>query len=173
MSAYLTDSPEILERAAQPYVAVRRAVTMETIDRIADQVPVVLGRLAERGVAPSGPPFLRYLLIDMERELVVEAGVPVAEAAVAETAVADDELDAGVLPGGRYVVASVLGHPDELVAVTGELLAWAQDRGLEWDVESGPQGERWGCRLESFLTDPREQPDLRLWRTELAFRLRG
>lgn len=168
MSSYLTESPEILERPAAPYVAVRRAVTMETIHMIADQVPAVLSRLAARGVTPAGPPFLRYLLIDMDRELVVEAGVPVAEAAAV-----DDGLETGVLPGGRYVVASVLGHPDELVAVTGEFLAWAESRGLEWDVETGPSGERWGCRLESFLTDPREQPDLRLWRTELAFRLRG
>jgi effector-binding domain-containing protein len=167
MSIHLTESPEIVQRPEQPYVAVRRAVTMTTIGEIADQIPVLIRRLAERGVEPAGPPFLRYLLIDMERELVIEAGVPVGQ----EVAV-DGEVTASVLPAGRYVVTSVLGHPDELVAVTGELLSWARERGLEWDAEPTPKGERWGCRLESFLTDPREQPDMRLWRTELAFRLR-
>lgn len=168
MTTSLPDTPQILDRPAQPYAAVRRAVTMATIGEVADQVPVVLARLAEQGLDPAGPPFLRYLTIDMDSDLVVEAGVPVARA------VQDDgELLAGVLPAGRYVVTSVLGHPEGLVGVTGALLAWARDQGLEWDVETTPRGERWGCRLESFLTDPREQPDLRLWRTELAFRLRA
>jgi hypothetical protein len=35
----------------------------------------------------------------------------------------------------------------------------------------GESGERWGCRLESYLTDPRQEPDMSKWVTQLAFRL--
>ena len=32
-------------------------------------------------------------------------------------------------------------------------------------------GDRWGARLEFYLTDPREEPDMSKWQTQLAFRL--
>ncbi len=32
-------------------------------------------------------------------------------------------------------------------------------------------GERWGSRLEIYLTDPNEEPDMSKWQTQLAFRL--
>jgi hypothetical protein len=35
----------------------------------------------------------------------------------------------------------------------------------------GEGGERWGCRLENYLTDPRQEPDMSKWVTQLAFRL--
>jgi hypothetical protein len=42
-----------------------------------------------------------------------------------------------------------------------------------WDSEPSPDGERWGCRLESYLTDPRTEPDMHRWTVELAVRLAG
>jgi hypothetical protein len=32
-------------------------------------------------------------------------------------------------------------------------------------------GEHWGCRVEFYLTNPTEEPDLSKWETQLAFRL--
>lgn len=167
MSSHLTEPPEIVHRPAQPYVGVQETVTMQTIGRIADRIPEVIGRIAERGVEPTGAAFLRYLVIDMERELRIEAGVPVEE----HPPTGADEV-AGVLPAGRYVVTTVHGHPDVLEEATGELIRWAQERDLVWDAEPGPEGERWGCRLEIYLSDPAEEPDPDRWRTQLAFRLR-
>jgi hypothetical protein len=46
------------------------------------------------------------------------------------------------------------------------LLQWAAERDLEWDAD----GNRWGCRLEEYLSDPAE--DMEQWQTRLAFRLR-
>jgi hypothetical protein len=40
-----------------------------------------------------------------------------------------------------------------------------------WDVSQTDAGQKWGCRLESYLTDPAERPDASQWQTELAFRL--
>jgi hypothetical protein len=76
-------SMDIVDRPDQPYVAVRRTITMQTFPEIADRLPGLFGWLAERGIAPAGPPFFRYLVIDMERELDVEAGVPVAHPSTA------------------------------------------------------------------------------------------
>lgn len=157
---------EIVDRPAQPYVAVRRTVTMQTFPEIADRLPGLFGWLAERGVAPAGPPFFRYLVIDMERELDVEAGVP-----VAAPVDGDGEVLAGELPAGRYATTTHIGHPDELIAVTGAFQAEAAAQDLTFDVSETERGTRWGCRLELLLTNPAEQPDLSKWETKLAFRL--
>jgi hypothetical protein len=63
------------------------------------------------------------------------------------------------------------GAPEILIAATSALLDWAQASGLEWDVSDSDLGQKWGCRLESYLTDPAQQPDTSKWQTELAFRL--
>lgn len=160
----MTIDVQIVDRAEQPYVGVTRTVTMQTFADVADRIPEMIGRLAERGVAPAGAPFLRYLEIDMEHALLVEAGVPVAEP------VTDDAMDAHLLPAGRYATVVHHGHPDRLVAVTGELLDWAGGHGHAWDAS--PDGRRWGARLESFHTNPMEVSGPDEWVTELAIRLR-
>jgi effector-binding domain-containing protein len=159
-------APEITQRAAQPYAGISAWVTMATIDSVADRIPEIFSWLGARGIAPAGPPFLRYHLIDMERQLQVEAGVPVA------SAVEDDgAIRAGTLPAGRFAIMTHTGAPDTMVAATAELHDWAKARGLAWDMSRTDAGEHWGCRLEFFLTNPAEQPDASKWQTQLAFRL--
>jgi effector-binding domain-containing protein len=166
MTTAKSTQPTVVERAEQPYVAVRRRVTIDTIPEIADRIPEVFGWLAERGIAPAGSPFFRYNVIDMDRELEMEAGVPVAAALDG-----DGEVFAAVLPAGRYAAVSHVGHPEELEQVTADLLDWAREQGLAWDMSHTAGGERWGCRLEVYHTDPAEQPDLYKWTEELLFRL--
>jgi effector-binding domain-containing protein len=159
---------QVVQRDAQAYVAIREAVTMETISEIADRIPEVFGWLGARGVEPTGAPFLKYNVIDMGRRLEIEAGVPVA----AEVAGEGDVL-AGVLPAGRYATVRHVGPFDQLVDVTAALLDWAAKQGLEWDVVDTDEGQRWGCRLEIYETDPRAEPDMSKWETVLAFKLAG
>ena len=162
----MTMNVAIEERPAQPYLAIRRTITMQTFPEVADRLPEVFGWLAARGIGPAGPPFFRYLVIDMEHELDVEAGVPVATPVDGE-----GEVFAGVLPAGRYAVTTHVGHPDELIAVTGAFLERAAADGLRWDATETDRGTRWGCRLELLHTDPAEEPDMNKWETQLAFRL--
>lgn len=157
---------EIITRAEQPYVAIRQQVTMAGLGALGARLGEVAGWLGARGLAPAGPPFFRFNVIDMMRELEVEAGFPVA--AVAE---GDGKIVAGVLPAGRYATVTHTGHPDELLDVTRELLEWAAGQGLKWDMTKTERGERWGCRLENYLTNPEEEPDMSKWVTQLAFRL--
>jgi effector-binding domain-containing protein len=159
-------SPEITQRAAQPYVGISGWVTMATIGSVAHRIPEIFGWLGGRGVAPTGPPFFRYHVVDMERELQVEVGIPVA-AAIED----DGEIRAGTLPAGRFAVMTHTGAPNTLAAPTAQLLEWGQAQGVEWDRSQTDAGEHWGCRLEFYLTDPADEPDLSQWQTQLAFRL--
>jgi effector-binding domain-containing protein len=167
MSTRLPCQPEIVHRGQRPYVAIGGTVDMASISAIADRFPEVFAWLSARGLQPAGAPFLRYHLIDMAGDLRIEAGVPIA-AAVAE---GDDQVHVGTLPEGRYATVVHLGHPAGLADATAGLLSWAAARGLTWDMCSGKEGERWGCRLESYLTDPAVEPDLDKWETELSIRL--
>lgn len=161
-------SHRVVEEGEQPYLAVTGDVTMDTIPQIADRFDEVFGWLAEQGRSPAGPPFFRYRVIDMERRLVMEAGVP--------TAVPLDgggEVQPGLLPAGRYVTTTHVGHPAELVQVTADLLEWTQQQALAFDMRPSVEGEVWGCRLEWMETDPAVEPDMHRWQTRLAFRLAG
>jgi effector-binding domain-containing protein len=161
-------TPRVTDRPEQPYVAIRGLVTMHTFPEIADRLPEVFAWLGARGLEPAGAPFFKYNVIDMERELEVEAGVPV-DAPVA----GDGDVLAGILPAGRYATVTHTGHPAELVDATAALLAWADREGLAWDVVDSDRGQRWGCRLEVLNTDPSVEPDMHKWETDLVFRLAG
>jgi effector-binding domain-containing protein len=163
----MSEEPTIVDRPAAPYAAIRVVVTMDQLGAV---VPPLNGEvfrwLGGRGLTPVGPPFWKYNVIDMQRGLEIEAG-----ATVAEPVSGDERVLGGVLPAGRYVTMRHVGHPSTLMAATASLLAWAAARNLVWDKEATPQGERWGARLEIYLTDPQEEPDMDKWVTELAFRL--
>jgi len=93
----LIEEPHIIERPAQPYVAIKAQVTMQTIGTVLPELhPRVFAWLGERGIPPAGPPFWKYNVIDMDRGLEVEVGVPVA--AVVD---GDGQVLAGVLARGR------------------------------------------------------------------------
>ena len=48
----------------------------------------------------------------------------------------------------------------------GALRDWAHEQGLRHDRTAGPDGERFGCRYEAYLTDPRTEPRKTRWQTE-------
>jgi effector-binding domain-containing protein len=161
------NTPVITERPAQPYVAIRGQVTMQTMDAILPSLgPRVFAWLRERDIPPAGPPFWKYNVIDMDRLLEVEVGVP-----VAAPVEGDDKVLAGVLPAGRYATLRHTGHPDELIGVVASLREWASQQGLAWDMTHAPDGERWAARLEIYETNPADEPDMAKWTTQLAFRL--
>jgi effector-binding domain-containing protein len=168
----LRRDPVVADRPPVPYVGSRRTVTMTTMGLVADRIGALVELVLAHGHVPAGPVFLRYEVIDMAAELVVEAGVPVGEGVAEDvTAHGGQDVHHGVLPAGRYATVVHRGHPDTLVGATADLLAWADAAGLRFDVRPSPAGDVWGCRLENYLTDPREEPRLDRWETELAFRL--
>jgi effector-binding domain-containing protein len=162
-------TPVVAERPTQPYVAIRAQVTMQTMDAILLPLqPQVLAWLRERDIPAAGALFWKYNVIDMDRLLEVEVGVPV-------TAPVDgaDRVLAGVLPAGRYATVQYTGHPDGLTDAIASLREWARQEGLTWDMTNTRDGERWAARLEIYETDPVVEPDMTRWTTQLAFRLSG
>jgi len=161
------ETPAVVERAAQPYAAIRRQVTMAQMDEVLPPLnDQVFDWLSAHGGQPAGPPFWRYRVIDMANLLDIEVGVT-----TTDPLEPDGEIVTGTLPAGRYVSVEHTGHPDSLMPATKELLDWAEEQGLVFDHSEQEDGDHWACRLELYLTDPAEQPDLNAWVTELAFKL--
>ena len=158
--------PKLEQRDERPYMAIRRQVTMEEIAPVlADQVlGQVFAWLESKGVAPAGAPFFRYLSIDMADagQLDVEVGIPTATAVPG-----DDSVYAGVLPAGRYAVLVNSGPYDDLVAAHGALLAWGEANGIVW--QTADDGKTPGIPLETYITNPAEEPDPQKWQTEIAY----
>jgi effector-binding domain-containing protein len=134
----------IEERPARPYEGIRETVPMDGLPAVIDRgFPELFGRLAERGAAPAGPPFIRYLSV--ADELEIDLGVPVS---------GGDR----VLPAGRWGVAMHVGHFSGLRAAHGALQEQLREQGLAWTEF-----------CEHYVTDPREEPDSSRWQTELSY----
>jgi hypothetical protein len=161
MSSY-----EVVQRDAVPYAAIAIAVPMERLASVGPLNGVVFDWLAQQHVVTAGPPFWKYNVIDMVGQLELEVGV-----ATATPAIGDDQVGVGELPAGRYLETTYHGHPDGLRQATADLLAHADAQGLTFEKADSPRGERWAARLEYYLTNPDEQPDMTQWDTTLSFKL--
>ncbi len=157
---------EVVHHAPRPVATVTRTVTMATMNEIVDEIAPLLDWLAAHGRTPSGPPFLRYLVIDMAADMVVQAGVPVAVPVGADQHVLPDEL-----PAGDYVTTVHVGPYDGLYGATGALLAYAGAHGLHLDHHPSDAGDVWVSRLEWYETSPVEEPDPARWVTRLEVKL--
>jgi effector-binding domain-containing protein len=97
----MRNEPKVQTIASQPYLAIRAQVKTEAEFRQAADsgFPELFGWLREHGVAPVGPPFIRYLALDEVGEpREVELAVPV-EGGVA----GNERIRPDALPSGDYV----------------------------------------------------------------------
>lgn len=159
-------APQIDERGDQPYVGIRTQVSMQELEpTIVQSIGELHAWLEKQGVKQSGPPLIRYYVIDMATKLDVEVGLPVA---VAPTG--DQRVSASVLPAGRYA-SLIYTDIDRGVEGNAALLDWGKAQGLMWDRWDDAKGDAFGARYESFLTNPADEPDRAKWETEVAIRL--
>lgn len=164
----MAEQPQIQHRDEQPYAAIRERVPMAGIGPAIDRdLPEVFGWLAARGLAPAGAPLIRFLVIDMERELEIDIAVP-----VTDPVPADARIRPGSMPAGEYVVLRHVGHFDGLIASNAELQDWAEQQGIAFDSRDTPAGSAWGGRAEHYLTDPSAEPDPAKWQTDIAYLIR-
>lgn len=159
-------TPKVDDRGEQPYMGIRTKIPMrafpETIPRLIGEVFAWLGK---QGVKPAGPPLMRYYVINMEGDMDVELGVPVASAAQG-----DGRVSAGALPAGRYASLVYTGVANG-VAGNKALLDWAAASGLALDRWDDPGGDAFRSRVEYFLDGPDDDPDPAKWKTEVAIKL--
>jgi len=160
--------PENFERETQPYIYVPFTVTMQQMQRPADEgFPQVFAYLERHSIKPVGNAFYNYRRINMAGTLDVEAGIAVERPGPEEGA-----IRVGELPGGRFVGATWHGHPDALGKVTGVLIGWSNLTRQPFDQRTEGQYDYFACRLEIYESDPAEVPNMDEWVTRLAFKLR-
>jgi effector-binding domain-containing protein len=164
-----TAEPQIQARAAQPYLAIACEITDGVPAAVDRAFPELYGWLAEKGVAPAGPPFIRTLELDRTGEpLVLEVAAP-----VANSAAADGRVHAGVLPAGRYVTFVHVGPyrsktaPD-LGAARAALVSWMAENEITHGGAT-ERGSALACYVEHFRVGPVEDPDFTKWETELTY----
>jgi effector-binding domain-containing protein len=140
-------------RREQP-TAVRRAMidVTEIGNWLGATYHAVVTFLATHDLVPSGPPFARYHPVGQGR-FRAEAGFPVAREI--ET---DDDVSASVLPGGLVATTLHVGPYDAMEPAYQALASWVGEHG----------GETTGDAWEVYLSDPNDEPDPALWRTEVV-----
>lgn len=159
--------PEIVERDAVAYAAVRRDVQIPFGGEIGPALGTLFSRLEALGVAPDGPVFFKYNRVVMP-ELQVEFGVPL----TAEMA-ADAALVTSSLPAGRYAKIEYFGDYTNLIEVNAVLIGWVKHHGYAFDSEVRPDGEHFACRIEIYHNGPDDEPDPDKWHTTLLMKLKS
>jgi effector-binding domain-containing protein len=161
--------PQIQQRPTQPYLGIAGPITNGVPAFVDRAFPELFAWLADHGVTPAGPPFIRYRQLDSSGEpLEIEVGAP-----VDGTADGDERVRAGALPAGRYLTLMHVGPyrsetvPD-LAATRERLIGWAEQQGLVYSRETD-RGSTLPCCLERYLIGPLEEPDFTKWETEFAY----
>jgi effector-binding domain-containing protein len=163
----MMSTPTIVERQTQAYLAIVKRVAFRDIGGVAQEVlPELFAWLERHAIAPSGAPFFKYNLVDMDRELELEVGVP-----ISGKMPGDGRVVGGTLPGGRYAVLTNRGPYDRLVEANAALLKWIGEQGLKLAAEKTSSGDRFACRLEIYHSDPAREPDPDKWEAEVAILL--
>jgi hypothetical protein len=167
----MTHEPWLQQRAALPYVGIPCHVTQQGVAAAVDPAfPELFRWLGERRVEPVGPPFIRYLEVDVDDEpLELDVGAP-----VEDNVSGDGRVQAGVLPAGRYVTLLHVGpyrHATEtdLAAARLAMRDWARRHGVVLDSRTTDRGSAWGSYVERYLIGPVDEPDYAKWKTELMY----
>jgi effector-binding domain-containing protein len=158
--------PQIVERPATPYVALKKHVTLP----FDDEIPAILARLDayldQHGLEPLGPVFFKHNVVDMPR-LEMEFGVPVAHPVDAE-----GDFVSGMLPAGRHAEISYTGPYDDLIVINAVLIGWSRHTGLVFDSRHQADGEWFAHRSEILHNSPLEEPDPDRLRTTVTIKLK-
>ncbi|USX12181.1 GyrI-like domain-containing protein [Oxalobacteraceae bacterium OTU3CAMAD1] len=157
--------PQIINRTAQRYIAVRLRVSIPFDDDMGPAFDELFLAFSRAGVEPSGMEFIKFNLIDMPR-LEIEVGMTT-NAAIPLTG----QLVEGELPAGRYVSLTYTGSYADLMDVTAMLIGWAKEKELKWDSHQTLDGEKFACRLEVHDNNPSIEPDPAKLQTTLLFKL--
>ncbi|MFN8377920.1 MAG: GyrI-like domain-containing protein [Anaerolineae bacterium] len=156
--------PRINERAEECTLGIRVQTPMKGMFAVVDKLFKELNAWTrQHNVEASGPPFLRYHVIDMRGEMDIEVGIP-----VSDPLPGDNRVKPGILPAGQY--ASLI-YSGSGLAGNKALVEWARDNGLAWDRWEDARGDAFRSRYERYLTDPKIEPRKKRWDIEVAIKL--
>ncbi len=157
----MLSEPKLEQRPMRHYVSIHAKARIQDLPQILGSMfDEVAQWIEQHGIVPSGAPFMRYTVIDMDNELEFEVGEP-----VPENVRGDSRVQSGQMPGGRYLTAVYTGDSRHLMDATAQFLDWAEKHHIQWNVN----GNHWAGRFEFYLSNPDQEPDWSKHRTELAF----
>jgi effector-binding domain-containing protein len=157
---------KVVERKAQPYVAICTAATIKEMPGVVPKFfPELLAFLKKHDVTPDGPVFVRFLVIDMADKLQIEVGVPVKKAMKGA-----EGIVARTIPAGKYVSSHFIGI--EYMRANAELQEWAKARHLKFDCTEKGHASHWKSRVEFYIDGPQDEPDPKKWRSEILYKLK-
>jgi hypothetical protein len=157
--------PAIETRKAQPYLGIGTIAPFRGMISVRDKLWAELfAWLSAHRIEATGPAFLRLRVIDMRGAMDIEAGVE-----TKSVLPGDDRVQSGVFPAGEY---ATLTHRDHSIRANRALIDWTAQQGREFDRKADPAGDRFTCRYELNLTDPRTEPRRKHWNVQLNFLLR-
>ena len=156
--------PKIDTRPKQVYMGIRTIAPFKgmfkVVNRIADELHTWVD---EHRIKTSGPPFLRYHVIDMRGSMDISFCVPVRKAFPE-----GGQVKADVLPAGRYASLVYSGGG---ISGNRALIEWVRAKSMDFDRWDTEQGDNFRSRYETYLTDPKVEPRKSKWKIEVAIKL--
>lgn len=144
---------KLLELPDQPTLVMRTTTQVEKLPEFFGKAfGGIMGYLDELEEYPSGMPFGAYFNLVMSA-LEIEAGFPVARKIDGK-----GEIQAGMIPGGKFISTIHTGPYDSLKSAYDALVQWASKNGYE------PSG----VAYEYYLNDPSADSSIQA-ETEIRF----
>lgn len=158
--------PQVIERDAEPYLAIRASGRMTHLPQFAPPLfPRLHEWMAAKGVTGKAGCF-RYLSFTKDGTVEMEVATTVDHPVDGE-----GEIVAGELPAGRYAAATYSGPYDRLHDAFLMLEGWLGGRGLTPDGSYEARGERPACQAEIYRVSPMDSQNPADWRTDLLLKL--
>jgi effector-binding domain-containing protein len=156
--------PKIDTRPKQVYMGIRTIAPFKGMSKVIDRISKDLNAwVNEHDIKPSGPPFLRFHVIDMRGFMDISFCIPVRKALPD-----DGEIKADVIPAGRYASLIYSGGG---ISANRALIEWVRSQGMDFDRWDTEQGDNFRGRYETYLTDPKIEPRKSKWKIEVAIKL--
>lgn len=157
-------TPKIDKRREQVYMGIRTIAPFKGMFKVVGKMADELNAwVKEDKIKTSGPPFLRYHVIDMRGFMDISYCIPVRKALPDHS-----NIKADTLPAGRY--ASLIFSRGGISA-NRALIEWVRGQGLVFDRWDTDQGDNFRSRYERYLTDPKVEPRKSKWEIEVAIKL--
>ena len=148
-------------RPAEHYLGIRVITPFRGMLGVRDKLMAELFGWLDRQKLDMGEAFLRLHVVDMEGLMDLEVG-----ATVSGPVAGDDRVRPGKLPAGLY---ATLTYRDHSMRANRTLIDWAGTNNIIFDHKAVAEGDRFACRYERYLTDPRTEPRKTRWVVQLNF----
>lgn len=156
--------PKIDTRPKQVYMGIRKIAPFKGMSKVIGRISKEMNAwVNEHNIKTSGPPFLRFHVIDMGGFMDISFGFPVGKALPD-----DGDIKADVIPAGRYASLIYSGGG---ISANRALIEWVRAQGMDFDRWDTEQGDNFSGRYETYLTDPKIEPRKSRWKIEVAIKL--